>query len=211
MRTLLIRVAAAAIAVTAASAPSPVSAQEVGALPMPAVEVSGGYVYMRDLSDDFTEKLNFPAGWYAAAAVNLNRWFGVVGEASGSYKSDFSSTYETLTFTDSARVHTFMAGPRFAAKSGRLVPYAQFLVGAAHFRTSTMYTEAGFSTPRFVYTDTQFALQPGGGLNVLVTEHLGVRVGADFRTIMDFVEGEDPEFTNEFRVLTGFTFNWGAR
>lgn len=211
MRALMIRLAAVAVALVAA--PSVLSAQEMGGPPMPAVEVSAGYTFMRDMSDGLPEKTNFPAGWYAAAAVNLNRWFGIVGEGTGSYKNDLSVTYDTLTLTTNARVHTFMAGPRFSAKRGRLVPYAQVLVGAAHLRTSTLFPEAAeFSiTDRVVVTETEFALQPGGGLSVLVTEHLGVRVGADFRTIIDFVGGADNDYTNEFRVLTGFTFNWGAR
>jgi hypothetical protein len=48
-------------------------------------------------------------------------------------------------------------------------------------------------------------------LVALLTEHLGIRVAADFRSIIDFIGGEENDYTNEFRFLTGFTFNWGAR
>jgi opacity protein-like surface antigen len=202
----------AAVLTVLAAGPAAVSAQENGAPPMPAVEVSGGYMFMRDLSDDLPEKTNFPAGWYAAVGVNLNRWFGVVGEATGSYKSDFSLTMDEVTFSNSARVHTFMGGPRFSAKSGRLVPYAQMLVGGAHVRIKSTIPDLALAAPvSLTFTDTLFAVQPGGGLSVLVTENVGIRVGADYRTIIDFVDGGENEYTNEFRVLAGFTFNWGAR
>lgn len=211
MRSLLIH--AAALAMTLAATPAPARAQEIHAPPMPAVELSVGYSFMRDFSDDRPEDMNFPMGWYAAAAANLNRWFGVVGEATGSYKRDVSINYGLTTFTQNARVHTFMAGPRFSSKQGRLVPYAQVLVGAALLRTRTMFQNSDdlVTTERVVITDTRFAVQPGGGLSFLVTENLGVRVGADYRSVIEFVGDEENDYTNQFRVLTGFTFNWGAR
>jgi hypothetical protein len=36
-------------------------------------------------------------------------------------------------------------------------------------------------------------------------------VGADYRSVIEFVGDEENDYTNQFRVLTGFTFNWGAR
>jgi opacity protein-like surface antigen len=212
MRNHLRHIATTALLTAIATVPLPVSGQEVGALPMPAVEVSAGYTFMTDLSDG-PEDLNFPAGWYAAAAFNVNRWFGIVGEASGNYKNDFSIGYEDYTFTSDARVHAFMAGPRFFVKSGRVVPYAQILVGVARLHVDTMFAGPYFppTTHRVISSDTQLALQPGGGVSFLVTERLGIRVGADYRTIIDYTVGDANEYMNELRVLTGFTINWGAR
>ena len=183
------------------------SAQESGIPPVPAVEMSGGYTFMRDFSSDLAEDLNFPAGWYASTAVNVNRWFGVVGEVTGSYKNDLKLGLEEMGMSSDAQVYTFMGGPRFAAKTGRLMPFAQFLAGAAHLRATVNMPE---QIPGYFSTsDTQFAFQPGGGLNVLLTNNLGVHIAGDYRCIVDF-EGENT-YSNQFRFLTGFLFNWGAR
>ena len=77
-----------------AAAPHPASAQETGVIPVPVVQVSAGYTFMRDFSDDLPEGVNFPAGWYSSGAVNLTRWLAVVGEATGSYKDGFDVSFE---------------------------------------------------------------------------------------------------------------------
>ena len=84
------------------SSPS-ASAQEVGAPPLPLVEVSAGYAYMRDT----TTEENFPAGWYFSAAANLNHWFGLAGEITGAHKK--LTALEPVTAK--ANFYTFMGGP----------------------------------------------------------------------------------------------------
>jgi hypothetical protein len=69
-------------------------------------------------SDDVTDGINFPAGWYVSSTVNLNRWFGLVGEVTGSYKNNVNVGIEELNVSTNASEHTFMGGPRFAAKTG---------------------------------------------------------------------------------------------
>lgn len=188
--------------------PATVSAQESGAPPVPAVEVSGGYTFLRDLGDASNDAINFPAGWYASTTVNLNRWFGLVGEVTGSYKSNLNLGAGELNLSTDASEHTFMGGPRFAAKAGRLMPFAQFLAGAAHLR-ATM--DMPLDIPgHFGVTDTQFAFQPGGGVNVLLTNSLGVHVAGDYRCVVDFAK-DGNTYANQFRFLTGFTFNFGGR
>ena len=195
--------------VVAVGIPAAASAQESAAPPVPITEVSGGYTFMRDLGDDLTNDLNFPVGWYASTTVNVNRWFGVVGEVTGSYKNDLKLTIEEEGVSTDARVYTYMGGPRFAAKAGRLMPFAQFLAGAAHLQ-ATMNRPT--QTPGFFHaSDTQFAFQPGGGVNVLLTNNLGVHVAGDYRCIVDFVKDGENTYSNQFRFLTGFSFNWGAR
>ena len=179
-------------------APSPVRAQEVGALPMPTFEISAGYTFLRENIAPDDHNIDFPVGWYASTAFNFNQGFGLVGEATGSYNSDSYVTIADLKFTTDRRLYTFMAGPRFSHKAGRLIPYAQVLAGGAYGRESTV-------------SDTRFAFQPGGGLTMLLTEHLGVRVAGDYRCIIDFVGGEENDYTNQLRFLAGFSLHWGAR
>ena len=58
---------------------------------------------------------------------------------------------------------------------------------------------------------TDFAFQPGGGVTIFLTDRVGVRLAADYRCIVDFVDGGDNTYSNEFRFVSGFTFNWGVR
>jgi hypothetical protein len=62
----------------------------------------------------------------------------------------------------------------------------------------------------FSRATTDFALQPGGGLTIYLTDRVGVRLAVDYRTIIDFAE-EDNDYTNELRTIAGFTLQWGGR
>lgn len=196
-------------------------AQENSGYPVPAAEVTAGYTFMRDFSDQpGGDHVDFPAGWYLAGAFNVNHWFGVVAEATRSYKNnlEFSASYPGYghgappihwSSSHDFRVQTYMAGGRFFRQYGRFVPFAQVLAGAAHMKVRSAVTSP--SPYRSSWSDTQFALQPGGGMTVYLTRHVGVRFSADYRTIIDFVDGEENDYTNEFRLLSGFTLQWGAR
>jgi hypothetical protein len=194
-----------------AASPAPSAAQEVGTLPVPLVEVSAGYTLLRG----FDEK--YPAGWYFSGGGNLTDWFGLVGEASGSYRSeDMSITVGTgsLQISDKRQVYAFMVGPRFFHKAGRVVPFGQVLAGVAHRRIQQTETRAGHtglpagvSTWNPSYSD--FALQPGGGVAVYLTERVGLRVAGDYRCTVVLDDGA--EAINELRFLAGFTFHWGTR
>jgi opacity protein-like surface antigen len=183
-------------------APPPAFAQDVGALPIPIAEVSGGYVFMRDTDIDE----NFPGGWYFSGAVNATRWFGIVGEVSGSYKK-LDETFENLTFANRLQLYTFMGGPRFFGQMGRVVPFAQVLAGVAHGRVKVTLPPELRGPALMKSSATDFAIQPGGGVTVYLSDRVGLRLAADYRSIFD----DEWQSTNEFRALAGFTFGWGAR
>jgi opacity protein-like surface antigen len=194
--------------VVLAGSPATARAQEGEAIPVPVVEVAAGYTFMHDFSD-LPEDTNFPAGWYSAVTFNVTRWFGIVGEATGSYKNDLTLDLFDVRFTNDVRLYTLMAGPRFAQKRGRMMPYGQFLVGAARARVTSTFDTDLLEYRRLTVSDTEFAFQPGGGVTIFLNDRVGVRVGADYRCIVDFTD--ETSFTNEFRFVTGFTFNWGQR
>jgi opacity protein-like surface antigen len=166
---------------------------------------------------DFTEagpdedNMDFPAGWYFSAAFNPATWFGIVGEVSGSYKNDLDVEYFDLQSSTDAQVYAFLGGPRFFKKMGRVVPFAQILTGVAHLRAQVRLTPG---IPGVVDTvedsTTDFALQPGGGLTILLTDRVGVRLAGDYRSIINFAE-EENDYTNEFRMIAGFSLQWGGR
>jgi hypothetical protein len=207
----LVRAAPALALCVLLLSPPPAYAQDVETIPVPLVEISSGYMFMRDFSDDLpgNDGINFPAGWYVSGAVNPNRWLGLVGEVTGSYKNNLqAATFEGLRFSNKLRLYTVMGGPRFFHKVGRVVPFAQVLTGIAHGRMeTTLPMEMGATKISDTFTD--FALQPGGGATVYLTRHVGVRMAADYRVIVDFVESGE-NYLNEFRVTAGFTLQWGG-
>jgi opacity protein-like surface antigen len=173
-------------------------AQEGAATAQPLVEMSGGYSFMHD----FTIEENFPAGWYFSTAVNPADWFGVVGEISGTYKT----LAEDLLVEVKTRGYTFMGGPRFFKRIGRITPYGQFLVGGAYGRVeATPLTASGIDVTE---SSTELAFQPGGGISVYMNDRVGLRMSMDYRRI---VFDDDEEDNSEFRVLTGIVIGFGGR
>ena len=155
----------------------------------PGVEISAGYAYMRDKELDE----NFPLGWYADIAGNVSPWLGLVGEVGGSYK--------TVNFEDvdlKLSVHTLMGGVRLARRGDSATAYVQVLAGAAR---------ASISGGGESDSNTDFAVQPGVGVDIRVSDGMAVRIGGDFRRIY----GEsDPGFgrqhSDEWRFIAGLVF-----
>ena len=78
----------------------------------PRAEVFGGYQFLH-----LYPSLN-ANGWNAAVNGNVNRWFGVTADFSGSYKN-------------SGHLYTYMFGPTFSARTGPLTAFAHTLLGGA--------------------------------------------------------------------------------
>jgi hypothetical protein len=89
-----------------------------------------------------------------------------------------------------------MGGARFFRPMGRVVPFGQMLTGVAYLR----------GTPP---NGARFALQPGVGVTVYLTDRVGVRLSGDYRTLVEFDDGA--YYTHEARLISGFTLQWGAR
>jgi hypothetical protein len=102
----------------------------VAALPLRAaaaddrIDFAVGYSLMHDSDVDG----NFPMGWFASVGKSVTPMIGIVGDVSGNYKS-----IELAPGVDAKlKVHTFMAGPRWASRQGQMTPWAQVLFGAAN-------------------------------------------------------------------------------
>ncbi|MBZ5616766.1 MAG: porin family protein [Acidobacteriia bacterium] len=113
----------------------PLAAQD-----FPKAEVFGGYQFTR-LED--TVNLN---GWNAALNGNVDRWFGITADFSGSYESG-------------SHLYTYMFGPTVSYRTERAVPFAHALFGGA--------TSSG---------ETAFSMGLGGGLDVVLADHLALRL-----------------------------------
>jgi hypothetical protein len=158
----------------------------------PAVEIGLGYAYLRD--DEIDE--SFPLGWYADVAGNLTSSLGLVGELSGSYKTiDSGIGDDTLDIHLS--VHSAMGGLRLTHRGDGANFYLQVLAGAA--KAKATFLEESDSV-------TDFALQPGVGMEFGTGGSVGFRVGADYRRVFS-----DPEGINQWRATAGFVIRAGER
>jgi opacity protein-like surface antigen len=201
-------------------------AQDINTMPVPKAEVSAGYAFMRDMSKrELTgfDHVNFPAGWYATGAFNPTEWFGLVGEVAGNYRNDLNfdlgEVFEEPSLTGlsvgTGDVHQYTAlgGVRFFHKFGRVVPFGQLLAGVVHVRTtqtpSALGTEFGLELEK--NTDNNLGIQPGGGVTVYLTERMGVRVAADYRSMIDFNSSDKNDYYNAIRIVSGFTLQWAGR
>jgi outer membrane protein with beta-barrel domain len=165
----------------------------------PKAEISVGYNYLQAKSsgDDTWEK--FPKGWYADVAGNVTPMVSIVGQVTGNYK-----TFEDEDFK--LKLHTFMVGVR-GSSTGMVRGFGQVLVGGAQLKGETT------SGPAFSASETDLAFQVGGGVNVMGSGPVGLRVGIDYLRLMAKDAGEvlDGDDVNGFRFSVGVTFGIGSR
>ena len=161
---------------------SSASAQNV-----PTAEFSAGWQLL-NIPDAFgNDSQTLPVGWYADVAGNLTRVLAVVGEVAGNYKSfDQTETQfgANVNLDASLNVHTFMGGVRVSARQApAFTPYVQVLFGLARAAGSIegQVTVAGRTISiDQSESDSDFAFDAGGGVNIHVNDAFAVRVGASY-------------------------------
>jgi hypothetical protein len=140
--------------------------------------------------------LKFPKGFYVDIAGNVSDTLSIVGQFTGNYK----------TFDDDSKINiqTFMGGVR-GSSPGRVRGFGQVLVGGVGVKAEDEFL--GFEE-----SETNFGLQIGGGVNVLGSGGVGLRVGLDYLRL--FVKDESLILFNDvngFRFNVGVTFGIGSR
>lgn len=177
----------------------------VGAVPAAAQEISAGWRLLE------VEDTTLKKGWYFDAAVPLTEFVSAVGEVGGSYTSEndvrivsgrivpVDSAFSITTFAGGVRLR---APFRLPAPFGAIVPFGQAMFGAGRQAVSV---EGSVTVPGGTLnvddddSETDPILDFGGGVNFMVTENLGVRVGLGW---MRFYRGEDNDNT-VFRFALG--------
>jgi hypothetical protein len=162
-----------------AAVPTPFPAS----IPFPQWETSLGWSFLH-VSDEVLD-MNSAIGWNVSVAGNVSPWLGIVGDATGNYKTKLMMVEDR-----DVAIHTFVGGPRFSARnSPQAVPFAEFLVG---------FTRTSLDVPDGVgETSTEFTIQPGGGIDI-GNEQVAARLSFAWRRV--FYEGNP---TNMFRFLGG--------
>jgi opacity protein-like surface antigen len=177
----------------------------------PKVEVFTGYSFMSAGFPFSTDPAAGNArgvlnGWNFSAAVNANRWFGVVADFGGYY----GSSTKGLTFKPANCVlctgnvtgilhnmHTFTAGPQIALRQESLTVFAHALFGGAHIREDLV----SFVTPSASVSSTNFALMVGGGADIALSHRLVLRIQPDYLKTEILSRKQ-----NNFRFSTGVVF-----
>jgi opacity protein-like surface antigen len=150
-----------------------------------ANEFSGGWRLLH------FEEETFPLGWYADVLGNLTDSLGVVGEVSGQYKTIDETRMVgafPLDVSTNLQIHSFMGGIRYSARQNpQIVPFGQALFGLVHGSASV---EGSATVGGRTFTvdesesDTDAALELGGGVNLRITDNITVRfAGSYFRVI----------------------------
>jgi len=153
---------------------APALAQEA-----PPVEIFGGYSYFRPEGGGNTH------GWNASFAANVKGLFEIVGDFSGHYGSQslrteitddsFPGTV-TINADSDVSVHTFLFGPQFSyRRNRRVVPFARAMFGASRLGADATI-RFGNTSLDSSFADIGFAMAAGGGVDVSLSESVGLRL-----------------------------------
>lgn len=126
----------------------------------PRFEVFSGFSYAR-IDGDESDTRNF-YGWNGSLSVNVDKTFGFTVDASGHYQDNI---------IERSRFFSVLAGPRFTARNEHATTFAHVLLGGIH-----QHERVETLTEHFTTHGTAFAVAVGGGVDVNVTPHFGVRV-----------------------------------
>jgi opacity protein-like surface antigen len=134
-----------------------------------------------------------PRGFSVTTTANYRPWFGATTE--------ITASFWTGEAVDLIQRWTLMVGPTFIARQNRVRPFGQVLVGAA-------YSRGGIPDLGLSFEGWDFALQPGGGVEVAMSPRLGLRASIDGRLLSD--EALSGKTTTQWRFTLGVTFFHGG-
>jgi hypothetical protein len=160
----------------------------------PKAEISAGYNWLGAKASGDEEMTKFPKGFYFDVAGNVTPVISIVGQVTGNYKK-----FEDEDFN--LKVHTFMAGVR-ASSPGMVRGFGQVLFGAVKLNASDGTDKA---------SETDMGIDVGGGVNVMGSGAVGLRLGVDYLRVMAKDDGDllGGDNLNGFRFTVGVTFGIG--
>ena len=124
-------------------------------------DLAGGYGWLREQPPADAQSETYPTGWIASGAFRLAGPMMVVGEVGGNYRTNAAG--------EPARIHAFLGGVRFGVGSwSHASAFVQALAGTERF------TEPGL-------TQSGFAVQFGGGIDITVKGPFAARTQFDYR------------------------------
>ena len=128
---------------------------------------------------------------------NQNPWrhVGLVTSFTGVYdRTPYVNTINGNSFSAKSQRYDLVFGPRYNFRLGRFNPFVEGMAGFEHMRVS--FSD---NITNAVRSDTAFAMQLGGGLDIHLTDHFDIRaIQADY--VPTFFNGTHQ---NNYRVGAG--------
>jgi len=208
-------------------APEAAGAQVVVATPVPhvrhtetpKVEVFLGYSRFGTFSNNTVagNRMIGLNGGSASIAFNFNRYLGLVGDFGGYDDSQVQLTgtgmNQPIVVNSSGTAYTYMFGPRLSFRNDtRFTPFVQVLAGGVHASAVTATNCAGTACV-VLPVQSSFAMTGGGGLDIRITRHVGIRaVQAEYMmTRFDSIPAGGSSSQNDLRLSSGLLFSFGGR
>ena len=165
------------------------SAQET-TTPRYEVGVNYSWLHVNSANYDYQRTGNGGSGYFE---YNINNIVGLVG--------DFGGYANTRTGIND-RLLTYMFGPRFNWRRGRLAPYVQFLFGGAYV----------WSGPTYAATQNAFAMAAGGGLDYRLNHRVSLKpIQVEYVMTQINAANGFGSHQNDVRYSAGVSFQFGER
>ena len=136
-------------------------------------------------------------GGNAWVGYGFTKSFGAVAEFSAQHAGNINATGEDLT------LFSYLFGPRYTLrKSDRWLPFGQVLLGGAHASGTYEPSLAGGSG-----SFNSFSMIAGGGLDIGVNSHIGLRAFEGDYYLTRFPNGVNGH-QNNLRISAGLIFRF---
>lgn len=152
----------------------------------PKAEVFGGYQFTHVSAGSESENFN---GWNASVTGNFNKYLGVAG--------DFSGSYKTISGV-SAKVYTYTGGPVLSLNhEGTINPFVHALFGGARLSASVSGLGSGGTNG--------FTMMAGGGADAKIAPRIAVRL---FQADWVYYRFQGISESKNVRISTGIVFRF---
>lgn len=175
-------------------------------------------------------------GWNLAFAGNFNSVLSIKGEVSGAYSGTIKKIDGVIIdrFKITHRYNSFMLGPQVnLRRHSPVTPFAHFLIGFANYGQKLEVTKVTGETEHDLFSTKHIAMAVGGGVDVSISRHIGLRGQFDyyptmlsngffadpFSDVSPHIDGKNGDeiikmiYTNEtlntFRITAGIVFKLG--
>jgi peptidoglycan-associated lipoprotein len=148
-------------------------------------------------------------GGQASATAYFNKWLGLTADFGGQRQTFNLLSSDGVLFRTTPidlSAYEFAAGPQVRLQKGRLSPFAHVLAGGVHQTAATGIDGSGGNV-NVTASETSLMVGVGGGLDVNVTKHIGVRL-VQFDWLPARVSGEWA--TDTVRLGFGIVFKIGG-
>ena len=160
------------------------------------IDLSAGYTYLHANAPPGGCGCFSMNGGSASAAFGVTPSLSVAADLGVTHAGNILNSTETLTLT------TYLFGPRYTQRShmGRVLPYGQILLGAAHSASNFVLNNGG----------NGFSMMTGGGVDLPINKHFAWRV-VQVDYLLTRIPNSASNTQNNLRVTTGLVYRFDRR